>query len=127
MMQAWRKSTRERRVDCRYRLNVPTVIRSQTGDIAAALVLEASASGLSLSLPFRLPMHSTVEIRLGDRDVRGSIRNCVCIRAMEFQAGVQIPDTTGQGGLAHFGVLERAKALNLYSSSRNCPLRSSAS
>ena len=124
MIQAWRRSTHERRADCRYRLNAPTLVRSKTDGIAAALVLEASASGFSLSMPFRLPVNTEIEIRLEDKVVSGLIRNCVCIRAMEFHAGVQILASTSNGekGLTHLRLLQRAKALNMFSPVRTSPV-----
>jgi hypothetical protein len=98
-------------------MNAPTLVRSETAGIAAGLVLEASASGLCLSLPFRLPVNSEIKIQLEDNTVSGFIRNCVCIRAMEFHVGIEIPPTSPEGdcGLNHLRLLQRARALNLYS------------
>ena len=112
---------RERRTDCRYRINAPTLVKSKTEGIAAAFILEASRTGLSLSLPFRLPVNSEIEIRLEDQMLSGQIRNCTCIRAMEFHAGIQIgrpASTEEECGLTHVPVFERAKALQLYSPGR---------
>jgi len=98
-------------------MNAPTLVTSETAGIAAGLVLEASTSGLCLSLPFRLPVNSELKIKLEDSTVSGFIRNCVCIRAMEFHVGIEIPPTSsGSGqGLNHLRLLRRARELNLYS------------
>jgi len=112
-MQAWRKIGRERRTNCRYRLNAPTLVSSETGDFAAALLLEASESGLCLSLPFGLPLNSQINIQLDDVTISGFIRNCVCIRAMEFHVGIHVPP-----GLNQLPRLRKAQALNLYASAR---------
>jgi hypothetical protein len=97
-------------------MNLPTLVRSEIAGIAAALVLDASESGLCLSLPFRLPVNSEVKIQLEDITVSGSIRSCVCIRAMEFHVGIEIPPTSSGGdpGLNKLRPLQRARALNLY-------------
>jgi len=117
---------RERRTDCRYRINAPTLVKSKTEGIAAAFILEASRTGLSLSLPFRLPVNSEIEIRLEDQMLSGHIRNCTCIRAMEFHAGIQIgrPSIEEECGLTHVPVFERAKALQMYSPGRVSRVRS---
>jgi hypothetical protein len=97
-------------------MNAPTLVRSETAGIAAGLVLEASASGLCLSLPFRLPVNSEVKIQLENNTVSGLVRNCVCLRAMEFHVGIEIPPArSGDDGLDHLRLLQRARALNLFS------------
>ena len=120
MVQTQRGTGRERRTNCRYRINTPTLVRSETAGIAAGLVLEASTSGLCLSLPFRLPLNSEVKIQLEDNTVSGLVRNCLCVRAMEFHIGIEIPPTRfgGGQGLSHLRLLQRARALNLFSRAR---------
>ena len=120
MVQIQRRPGRERRTYCRYRMNAPTLVRSESAGIAAGLVLEASTSGLCLSLPFRLPVNSGVKIQLEDNTVSGLVRNCVCIRAMEFHVGIEIPPSSSGGDhdLNRLRRLQRARALNLYSAVR---------
>ena len=120
MIRSQLRTGRERRTECRYRMNAPTLVKSKIGGLAAALVLEASSSGLSVSLPFSLPVNSEVEIRLDNKTVTGFIRNCVCIRAMEFQAGIEVPPitSTGDSVLSHLRHFARAKELNMYSYAR---------
>lgn len=103
---------RERRTDCRYRMNTPSLVNSKSGGLAAGLVLEASLSGLCLSLPFALPVNSEVEIRVDGQTISGLIRNCTCIRAMEFHVGIELQSCR------HLRLFERAKALALFSPTR---------
>lgn len=112
---------RERRREPRYWINIPALVSSRTEGVAAALVLEASTCGLCLSMPFRLPLNSEVKICFEDRTVLGLTRHCVCKRATEFHVGVEIPDaiSIGHGGLDHFRVIQRAKALRLYPAARS--------
>lgn len=103
---------RERRTDCRYRMNTPSLVKSKSDGVAAGLILEASLSGLCLSLPFALPVNSEVEIRVENQTISGLVRNCTCIRAMEFQVGVELHSCR------HLRLFERAQALCLYSPTR---------
>ena len=100
-------------------LNV-VLVKSAIAGIAAARVLEASTSGLCLSVPFRLPLHTQIEVSLEGRSVVGHIRNCVCIRANEFQIGVEIfPEASPDPwGLRQFRLLEKARAAKLFSITR---------
>lgn len=110
---------RERRADCRYRMNTPSLVQSKSAGLAAGLVLEASLSGLSVSLPFALPLNSEVEIRVEGQAVAGLVRNCTCIRAMEFHVGIELCSCR------HWRLFERAKALCLYSAARTSRVWSS--
>jgi hypothetical protein len=53
--------------------------------------LDVSASGLRVSVPFRLEVQTEVEIRIEGASVVGIVGNCSCIRANEFHVGIQIP------------------------------------
>jgi signal transduction histidine kinase len=85
------KDRRERRTAARHRTNYPTLLRSESAGVGIIRVLDASASGLRVSVPFRLEVQTEVEIRIEGASVVGIVGNCSCIRANEFHVGIQIP------------------------------------
>jgi signal transduction histidine kinase len=95
---------RERRVESRYRMNYPTVLKSKAAGIALVRVLDASGFGLRVAVPFRLPVGSEVEIRIEKTRVRGLVRNCTCKKAKEFYVGIELlqSDSIDERGLADF-------------------------
>jgi signal transduction histidine kinase len=88
------KKARERRTEPRHGINYPTLLRSEHAGIAIIRVLDVSASGLRVSVPFRLGLHSEVEIRIEGASVNGIVRNCTCIAANEFHVGIEIPPSS---------------------------------
>jgi signal transduction histidine kinase len=85
-----KKGGRERRIEPRHGINYPTLLRSEQAGIAIIRILDVSISGLRVSVPFRLNLHSEVEIRIEGRSVIGIVRNCTCIRPNEFHVGIAI-------------------------------------
>jgi signal transduction histidine kinase len=89
--QPKKKHRRERRAEDRHGTNYPTLLRAESAGIAVIRVLDVSASGLRVSVPFRLIPRTEVEIRIEGTSVVGIVRNCTCISANEFHVGIQIP------------------------------------
>jgi signal transduction histidine kinase len=85
------KKVRDRRTEHRHGINYPTLLRAESAGIAVIRVLDVSASGLRVSVPFRLIPRTEVEIRIEGTSVIGIVRNCTCIAANEFHIGIQIP------------------------------------
>jgi len=81
----------DRRAEQRYGTNYPTLLRAENAGIAVIRVLDVSASGLRLSVPFRLLPRTEVEIRIEGTSVVGVVRNCTRIAPSEFHVGIQIP------------------------------------
>jgi len=108
-------------------MNGPALVKSKTGGLAAGLVLDASSSGVCVSLPFRLPIHSGVGILIEGSYVAGEIRNCCCIRAMEFPIGIAVPasDSPQFTDLERLPILQKARARNLFAPSRTSRIWSS--
>jgi signal transduction histidine kinase len=86
-----KKNRRERRAERRHGTNYPTLLRAQSAGIAVIRVLDVSASGLRVSVPFRLIPRTEVEIRIEGTSVVGIVRNCTCVSANEFHVGILIP------------------------------------
>ncbi len=86
-----RKKVRDRRNEHRHGINYPTLLRAESAGIAVIRVLDVSASGLRVSVPFRMIPRTEVEIRIEGTSVIGIVRNCTCIAANEFHIGIQIP------------------------------------
>ena len=85
---------RERRTEPRHGINYPTLLRSEQAGIAIIRILDVSTSGLRVSVPFRLNLHSEVEIRIEGMSLVGIVRNCTRIRPNEFHVGIGIrPDS----------------------------------
>jgi len=81
----------DRRAEQRFGTNYPTLLRAENAGIAVIRVLDVSASGLRLSVPFRLLPRTEVEIRIEGTSVVGVVRNCTRIAPSEFHVGIQIP------------------------------------
>jgi signal transduction histidine kinase len=109
-----RKDGRERRAAPRYRINHPTLLKSQDAGIAVIRVLDVSSSGLRVSAPFRLELQTEVEIRIEDISVVGIVRNCTCIRAEEFHIGIEIPKAVSENenSVQHLRLLRKVRVLN---------------
>ena len=90
-LHAEKKNRRERRAERRHGTNYPTLLRAERAGIAVIRVLDVSASGLRVSVPFRLIPRTEVEIRIEGTSVIGVVRNCTCIAANEFHVGILIP------------------------------------
>ncbi len=88
---------RDRRTEPRHGINYPTLLRSEEAGIGIIRVLDVSASGMRVSVPFRLTLQSEVEIRIEGASVVGIVRNCSCIRANEFHVGIEIPRASADG------------------------------
>ena len=84
------KKGRERRTEPRHGINYPTLLRSEQAGIGIIRILDVSASGLRVSVPFRLTVLSEVEIRIEGASVVGTVRNCTCIAANEFHVGIEL-------------------------------------
>jgi len=81
----------DRRTEDRIGTNYPTLLRAESAGIAVIRVLDVSASGLRVSVPFRLLPRTEVEIRIEGTSVVGIVRNCSRISANEFHVGIKIP------------------------------------
>jgi len=81
----------ERRTENRHDANYPTLLRAESAGIAVIRVLDVSASGFRVSVPFRLLPRTEVEIRIEGTSVVGIVRNCTRIAANEFHVGIRIP------------------------------------
>jgi signal transduction histidine kinase len=81
----------ERRTEDRHGTNYPTLLRAESAGVAAIRVLDVSASGFRVSVPFRLLPRTEVEIRIEGTSVIGIVRNCTRISANEFHVGIRIP------------------------------------
>jgi hypothetical protein len=92
----------EKRRETRFQINYPTLLKSKTLGVALIRVLDVSRFGLRVAAPFRLPTGTEVEIRLEDKAVRGLVRNCGCMKAYEFHAGIELlqSDSIDERGLA---------------------------
>ena len=90
------------------------MLLSKAAGTASVQVLDIGRFGLRISVPFRLPLLDEVEIRLAETKVFGVVRNCRCIRAIEFHVGIQIrcDDPAGESALDHSSVLRKAKMIN---------------
>jgi hypothetical protein len=112
--QTERKGGRDRRAAPRYRINHPTLLKSQDAGIAVIRVLDVSSSGLRVSSPFRLELQTEVEIRIEDISVVGIVRNCTCIRAEEFHIGIEIPKAVSEdeNSVQHLRLLRKVRVLN---------------
>jgi signal transduction histidine kinase len=91
-----KKSRRERRAERRHGTNYPTLLRAQSAGMAVIRVLDVSASGLRVSVPFRLIPRTEVEIRIEGTSVVGIVRNCTFVSANEFHVGILIPRETSE-------------------------------
>jgi hypothetical protein len=112
MSRVEERCSRERRAEPRYPINEFSVLKS-TGDIAAVRVLDVSAIGLRVTSVGPMPIGSEVEVRFGGVKVSGLVRNCRCLRAAEFQLGIDLASLcTAQnnvpGRLDHLSILRRA-------------------
>lgn len=103
------KGGRERRAEPRHGINYPTLLRSEHAGIASVRILDVSTSGLRVSTPFRLDVLSEVEIRVEGLSLTGTVRNCTCIRANEFHAGIEIRASSSSEHYLHHLRLLRAE------------------
>jgi hypothetical protein len=116
MSRVEERRSRERRAEPRYPINEFSMLRS-TGDIAAVRILDISAIGLRVTSVGPMPIGSEVEVRFGGIKVSGSVRNCRCLRAAEFQLGIVLASLCAAqnnipGHLDHFSILRRARWVN---------------
>jgi signal transduction histidine kinase len=104
---------RDRRSELRYRINYPTLLKSKAAGVAIARVLDVAESGLRVAVPFRLPLHAEVEIRIDDTTISGFVRNCECVGTAEFHAGIEIlqSDLSDRDALEDFVNKRTAKRL----------------
>lgn len=112
---AEKKNRRERRAERRHGTNYPTLLRAERAGIAVIRVLDVSASGLRVSVPFRLIPRTEVEIRIEGTSVIGVVRNCTCIAANEFHVGILIPRETSpdeQERLNHLSLLRIVRVVD---------------
>jgi signal transduction histidine kinase len=112
---AEKKNRRERRAERRHGTNYPTLLRAERAGIAVIRVLDVSASGLRVSVPFRLIPRTEVEIRIEGTSVVGVVRNCTCIAANEFHVGILIPQETSpdeQERLNHLSLLRIVRVVD---------------
>jgi signal transduction histidine kinase len=100
------KEQRDRRTELRHGINYPTLLRAENAGIAVIRVLDVSASGLRVSVPFRLLPRTEVEIRIEGTSVVGVVRNCTRIAANEFHVGIKIPRETSVDDLEHLNHLK---------------------
>jgi signal transduction histidine kinase len=110
-----KKNRRERRAERRHGTNYPTLLRAQSAGIAVIRVLDVSASGLRVSVPFRLIPRTEVEIRIEGTSVVGIVRNCAHISANEFHVGILIPRETSedeQERLNHLSLLRIVRVVD---------------
>ena len=114
-LQTEKKNRRERRAERRHGTNYPTLLRAQSAGIAVIRVLDVSASGLRVSVPFRLIPRTEVEIRIEGTSVVGIVRNCTCVSANEFHVGILIPRETSedeQERLNHLSLLRIVRVVD---------------
>lgn len=100
----------DRRLASRFRINHPTLLKSKVAGMAVVRILDVSASGVRVSIPFRLPLNSEVEIRIEDENVPGIVRNCVCKAATEFHIGIELVEPVSTDGRSYDRVLRRVRA-----------------
>jgi signal transduction histidine kinase len=100
------KEQRDRRTELRHGINYPTLLRAENAGIAVIRVLDVSASGLRVSVPFRLLPRTEVEIRIEGTSIVGVVRNCTRIAANEFHVGIKIPRETSVDELEHLNHLK---------------------
>jgi len=108
------KKVRDRRAESRHGINYPTLLRAESAGIAVIRVLDVSASGLRVSVPFRVIPRTEVEIRIEGTSVIGIVRNCTCIAANEFHIGIQIPHEASadeQERLSHLRLLHIVRVM----------------
>lgn len=103
-------SGRDRRIASRQRINHPTLLKSKVAGMAVVRVLDVSTTGMRVSVPFRLPLNTEVEIRIDDHTISGLVRNCVCKAATEFHIGVEVLEPEAVGGRSFDQVLRRVHA-----------------
>jgi hypothetical protein len=100
-----KKQTPDRRTEDRHGTNYPTLLRAESAGIAMIRVLDVSASGLRVSVPFRLLPRTEVEIRIEGTSVVGMVRNCTRIAANEFHVGIHIPREASEDEQEHLNHL----------------------
>jgi anti-sigma regulatory factor (Ser/Thr protein kinase) len=100
-----KKPAPDRRTEDRHGTNYPTLLRAESAGIAMIRVLDVSASGLRVSVPFRLLPRTEVEIRIEGTSVVGLVRNCTRIGANEFHVGIHIPREASEDEQEHLNHL----------------------
>jgi signal transduction histidine kinase len=100
-----KKQAPERRTEDRHGTNYPTLLRAESAGIAVIRVLDVSASGLRVSVPFRLLPRTEVEIRIEGTSVVGMVRNCTRIAPNEFHVGIHIPREASEDEQEHLNHL----------------------
>jgi signal transduction histidine kinase len=100
-----KKQAPDRRAEDRHGINYPTLLRAESAGIAVIRVLDVSASGLRVSVPFRLLPRTEVEIRIEGTSVAGLVRNCTRIAANEFHVGIHIPREASEDEQEHLNRL----------------------
>jgi PilZ domain len=110
------RTCRDRRAEPRYKIAEAAVLKS-TEDIAAVMILDVSAIGLRVSSPHRLALNAEVQVEVGGHHIPGFVKNCRCIRAMEFHLGILTASAEGAGNqrpvrIDHLPILRRARQIN---------------
>ncbi len=100
-----KKKAPDRRAEDRHGINYPTLLRAESAGIAVIRVLDVSASGLRVSVPFRLLPRTEVEIRIEGTSVVGMVRNCTRIAPNEFHVGIHIPREASEDEQEHLNRL----------------------
>jgi hypothetical protein len=82
----------QRRKQKRYFVDRPGVLTNPQEGIIAMRVLDISLTGLRVSLPCRLKPQTEVHVEFGGAILRGVVRHCECVGALDFVAGIWLPD-----------------------------------
>ncbi len=88
----------------------PALLKSKNAGVAAVRVLDMSATGLQVSLPFRLALNTEVEICVEDDTISGLVRTCVRHAATEFHVGIKVSEPVSGGRFSFDQVLRRPRA-----------------
>ena len=73
-------------------------------------VLDVSATGMRVSVPFRLELNTEVEIQVNGTAISGVVRNCVCKAGTEFHVGVEVNEAVSDGSARFDQVLRRIRS-----------------
>lgn len=78
----------ERRKEARTPVSQPGIIKTNTGDMAVAELLNVSRTGFRVTSPRALPVDSEVEVLFENTRLLGDVRNCVSYDSNKFHIGV---------------------------------------
>ena len=102
MSQPTPRTGRERRIEPRYRVNRPGVLKNPSEGVIAIRVLDLSATGLRVALPCRLPLGAEVQVEFEDAVLSGLVRYCQCIGAAAFNLGIWVPEPVSEAHLSPY-------------------------